>query len=62
MVTFYPLGLHDRGFFTLGGKLFLIAGVVMLVHIGMSALFGLDEVKPVFSLIRKIIRKPLRVV
>jgi putative peptidoglycan lipid II flippase len=62
MVTFYPLGLHDRGFFTLGGKLFLIAGVVMVVHIGMSALFGLDEVKPIFNMVRKIIRKPLRVV
>jgi len=62
MVTFYPLGINDRGIVTLGGKLLLIGSVVMIVHVGMSALFGLDEVKPVFNQIRKLILKPLRII
>lgn len=61
MLQFYPLGALDRGFVTLGGKLLLITAVVFSVHILVSALFGLDEVKPVFKKAKKIIFKPVRI-
>lgn len=61
MVALLPLGLNDRGFFLLGGKFVLIAGATILVHIGVSALFGLEEVNPIFSRMRKILFKPVRV-
>ncbi|MBC7581679.1 virulence factor MviN [Aeromicrobium sp.] len=61
MVSLYPLGIKDIGIFVLGGKLALIAGVVFGVHIGMSALFGLEEVRPVIEKAKKIIFKPVRV-
>jgi putative peptidoglycan lipid II flippase len=60
MVTIYPLGARDRGIFTLGSKLVLIAGVTFAVHIAVSALFSLDEVGPVFRRIRQVAMKPLR--
>lgn len=61
MVSFFPLGANDRGFITLGSKLFFIAAVTLGVHVGMSALFGLDEVKPVFNRLKKIILKPIKI-
>jgi putative peptidoglycan lipid II flippase len=61
MVTFLPLGANDRGFLTLGTKLALIAGVTLGVHIGISALFGLDEVKPIFNRLRKLLFRPLHI-
>lgn len=61
MISLYPLGINDIGIFTLGGKLALIAGVIGIVHIGMSALFGLEEVRPVIDKAKKIILKPIRV-
>jgi putative peptidoglycan lipid II flippase len=54
-VTFYPLGINDRGFVTLGTKLVLLSLVVFAVHIGISAIFDLDEVRPLFKRIRKLI-------
>jgi putative peptidoglycan lipid II flippase len=60
MISLYPLGLNDRGFFTLGSKLILIAAVTFSVHIGISALFDLDEVKPLFTRLRKLIFKPAK--
>jgi putative peptidoglycan lipid II flippase len=60
MISLYPLGLNDRGFFTLGSKLILIAAVTFSVHIGISALFDLDEVKPLFTRLRKLIFKPVK--
>lgn len=53
MITFFPLGAEDRGFFVLGGKLLLITAVAMSVHVALSSLFGLDEVKPVFRRIKQ---------
>ena len=61
MISLYPLGIADIGIFTLGGKLLLIAGVIGAVHIGMSALFGLEEVQPVIERAKKIILKPIRI-
>jgi putative peptidoglycan lipid II flippase len=61
MISLYPLGAADRGFFTLGSKLFLIAAVIFSVHLGMSALFGLEEVRPFLYRAKRIILKPIRV-
>lgn len=60
MISLYPLGIHDKGIFELGSKLLLIAGVTFSVHIAVSALFGLDEVKPLFKRLRKIVLKPIK--
>lgn len=61
MISLMPLGLFDRGFVTLGSKLIIITGVTMLVHVGISALFDLDEVKPVLAFIRRVVLKPIKV-
>ena len=60
MVKLFPLSRYDRGIFTLGSKLFIIAGITFSVHIAISALFGLEEVGPVFRRIRQMALKPLR--
>jgi len=60
MISLYPLGIKDTGLITLGGKLALIAAVVLGVHIAMSALFGLEEVRPFLYRVKKIILKPIR--
>jgi putative peptidoglycan lipid II flippase len=60
MISVYPLGLNDKGIFELGTKLLLIAGVTFSVHVSVSALFGLDEVKPLFRRLRKIILNPIK--
>jgi putative peptidoglycan lipid II flippase len=61
MISLYPLGINDRGIVTLGSKLAALSLVVFGVHVALSAVFGLEEVKPIFSRVRKIILKPLRV-
>lgn len=61
MISLYPLGIHDTGIVTLGGKLFVIGGVIGLVHVGMSALFGLEEARPIIQRIKRIIMRPVRV-
>lgn len=58
VVHIYPLGSHDRGLAILT-KLTLITGVVLSVHIGISALFGLDEVRPVFKKAKAILFKSI---
>jgi len=59
VVAMFPLGSGDDGF-VVGTKLVFITLVTAVVHIGLSALFGLEEVKPVFERLRKIILKPIR--
>ncbi len=61
MVSLLPLEAADRGIVTLGSKLSLIVGVTMVVHIGVSYLFELSEVQPIFNRLRKILKptKPL---
>lgn len=60
-VSYFPLGALDRGIVTLGSKLGLITLAVFVTHIGVSAMFGLEEVKPIFYRLRKLILKPIRV-
>ncbi|HXE10015.1 MAG TPA: lipid II flippase MurJ, partial [Verrucomicrobiae bacterium] len=60
MISLYPLGINDRGFFALGSKLILITGVTFIVHIAVSALFGLEEVRPLFDRIRRLMLKPVK--
>lgn len=59
-VSFYPLTSGDQGFFVLGSKLTFISLVIFSVHIALSALFGLEEVRPFFARIRRIVIKPFR--
>jgi putative peptidoglycan lipid II flippase len=58
-VTLYPLGIADRGFVTLGTKLALLTLITFSVHIGISAVFDLDEVRPIFKRLRKIVYKSI---
>lgn len=58
-VTVYPLGIDDRGFITLGTKLALITMVTFAVHLGISAVFDLEEVRPLFKKLRKLIYKSI---
>ncbi len=59
-VTFFPLGINDRGV-TLGVKVSFIAIVTFSVHILMSGLFDLDETKPIFKAIKNVVLSPLKV-
>jgi putative peptidoglycan lipid II flippase len=58
MISIYPLGINDKGF-AVATKLSLIAAVTLLVHVAVSALFGLEEVRPVFKRIRAILFKSI---
>ncbi|MGH7234654.1 MAG: lipid II flippase MurJ, partial [Candidatus Saccharimonadales bacterium] len=61
MVSLLPLGLFDRGFVTLGSKLFIIAFVTILVHITVSILFDLEEARPILGFVRKVVLKPIKI-
>jgi len=61
MVTLVPLSVTDKGFSTLGAKLFLIIIPSLAVHIGISALFGIEEVQPVLAKIKTVALKPVRI-
>jgi putative peptidoglycan lipid II flippase len=61
MISIYPLGFNDRGIFTLGSKLLLISGVTFAVHVAVSALFDLEEARPVIRRAKEIIVKPVKV-
>jgi putative peptidoglycan lipid II flippase len=61
MISIYPLGINDRGILTLGSKLAFIALVTFGVHVAVSALFGLEEVQPLFDKLRKLVLKPIRI-
>jgi putative peptidoglycan lipid II flippase len=61
MVHLFPLEVTDRGFITLGTKLFLIIVPTITVHIAISTLYGLDEVRPVIARIRQFTMKPVRI-
>jgi putative peptidoglycan lipid II flippase len=60
MLSIFPLGVNDRGFITLGGKLLFISVVVLGTHIAISFLFGLEEVGPLFSRVKRLVVKPVR--
>jgi putative peptidoglycan lipid II flippase len=61
MLSFLPLGANDRGIITLGGKLIFIAAVVLTVHVSLSSLFGLEEVRPLIERLKRIIIKPVQI-
>jgi Na+-driven multidrug efflux pump len=61
MVSVVPLLATDRGFATLGSKLLIIVIPTFVVHIGISAIFGLEEVQPVLKRLRLIALKPVRI-
>jgi putative peptidoglycan lipid II flippase len=60
MITLFPLGASDRGIITLGSKLFFIAAVTFGVHLAVSTLFGLEEVRPIYAKLKKIVLKPIK--
>jgi putative peptidoglycan lipid II flippase len=60
MISLYPLGLEDKGIVALGSKLVVITLVIFSVHISVSALFGLEEVRPLLNRLSKIILKPIK--
>jgi len=59
-VSTVPLSLDDVGFLVLGGKLAFITLATFSVHIAISGLFGLDEVRPIFTWLKRIILRPIR--
>lgn len=61
MISLLPLQLADRGFVTLGSKLGTIALVTLLVHVGVSALFGLEEANNVVRKAKSFIFRPIKV-
>ena len=61
MLQFFPLEAADRGFVTLGAKLSIISGVTLLVHLVMSAIFGLNEAKTVINKFKQIILSQVKV-
>lgn len=61
MISAYPLELADRGVVALGTKLVVISAATFGVHIAMSVLFGLEEVRPVINRMRKIILTPIKI-
>lgn len=60
MISAFPLLITDVGVFTIGFKLALISIVTFGVHVGVSALFALDEVRPIFDGVKRFILKPLK--
>jgi putative peptidoglycan lipid II flippase len=60
MISLYPLGINDRGIVTLGSKLAFITLVTFAVHVAVSALFDLEEVRPIFARLRKLVLKPVK--
>lgn len=61
MVSLVPLLATDRGFATLGSKLMLIVFPTFIVHVGLSVIFGLEEVLPVVRKIRALTLKPVQI-
>lgn len=60
IASYLPLGLYDVGFFTLGFKISMIAGVILGTHVLMSWILGLEEVQPFINRIKKLVTKPVR--
>jgi len=60
-VGLLPLSITDKGVITLGTKLFVIAAVTFLVHVGISSIFKLEEVRPLWSWVKRILYRPIRV-
>jgi len=61
MISFLPLSISDHGFITLGSKLVMISGITLIVYVGLSSLFGLEEVRPILARMKRIVTRPIRV-
>lgn len=61
MISLLPLNVNDRGFVTLGVKLATITTVTLIVHVGISALFGLEEVRPILAKGRALVQARVRI-
>lgn len=59
-VQFWPLMTADKAV-TLTMKLVGITTITFMTHLTISALFGLEEARPVFRWIRRLIFRPIRV-
>ncbi|MHB1865496.1 MAG: murein biosynthesis integral membrane protein MurJ [Candidatus Saccharimonadales bacterium] len=59
MISIYPLEISYRGFFVLGSRVMIIAVVTLAVHFGVSTIFDLEEVRPVYKRLRKLISRPV---
>lgn len=60
MITIVPLSGTERGFISLGSKLFFIAAPTLLVYGAFSSLFGVGEIRPVLERLRRIMLKPVK--
>ena len=58
-VSFLPLGIDDRGL-ALATKLGVIGVTVFTVHTALSGLFGLEEARPMFAWLKKLILGRIR--
>lgn len=61
MIGFFPLRAADTGLFTLGAKLGSISLITLLMHLGISSLFGLEEARTVTEKAKQIILRPVKV-
>jgi putative peptidoglycan lipid II flippase len=59
-VSSLPLGASDVGIITLGSKLAIITITTFSMHIAISGLFGLEEVRPIFTWLKRLILRPIR--
>lgn len=59
MISLFPLYITEKGIFVLGGRLVLIAGTTLIVHLIMSVIFDLEEARPVMKRIRQIVSRPI---
>lgn len=59
-VSSLQLNLEDRGIITLGSKLAIIVGTTFAVHIAISGLFGLEEARPIFAWVKRVVLRPIR--
>lgn len=60
-VGFVPLGADDRGIVTLGTKVFILAAVTMATHLVISGLFDLEEARPFWGWVRRVLYRPLKI-
>jgi putative peptidoglycan lipid II flippase len=58
-VSFLPLGADDLGL-TIAVKLAVISGVVFVVHVALSGLFGLEEARPIFTTLKRLVLGRIR--
>lgn len=60
-ISYLPLGVNDVGPLVLGSKLMAITAIVFVTHLGLSAVFGLEEAFVVLRRVRNFILRPVRV-